>query len=117
MQEEIDPEVGQSEIVAMRKEIHRMELMFDQLRKKQQDGYWRVYEPRWPKSADGKYYWKSDTSSDELDGHYFFYPRYYDLVAETEKEKSTVREIVRANIDHLISHDFSMHDHAGKRSK
>ena len=29
----------------------------DQLRKKQQDGYWRVYEPRWPKSADGKYYW------------------------------------------------------------
>jgi hypothetical protein len=34
MQEEIDPEVGQSEIVAMRKEIHRMELMFDQLRKK-----------------------------------------------------------------------------------
>ena len=86
----------------------------DQLRKKQQDGYWRVYEPRWPKSADGKYYWKSDTSSDELDGHYFFYPLYYDLVAETEKEKSAVRDIVRANIDHLISHDFSMHDHAGK---
>jgi hypothetical protein len=37
MQEEIDPEVGQSEIVAMRKEIHRMELMFDQLRKKQEE--------------------------------------------------------------------------------
>ena len=82
--------------------------------RKSRDGYWRVYEPRWPKSADGKYYWKSDTSSDELDGHYFFYPLYYDLVAETEDEKSAVREIVRANIDHLISHDFSMHDHAGK---
>jgi hypothetical protein len=82
--------------------------------RKGKDGYWRVYEPRWPKSADGKYYWKSDTSSDELDGHYFFYPLYYDLVAETEAEKSAVREVVRANIDHLIRHDFSMHDHAGK---
>lgn len=82
--------------------------------RKERDGYWRVYEPRWPKSADGKYYWKSDTSSDELDGHYFFYPLYYDLVADTEEEKSAAREIVRANIDHLIAHDFSMHDHAGK---
>ena len=81
---------------------------------KERDAYWRVYEPRWPKSADGRYYWKSDTSSDELDGHYFFYPLYYDLVAEAEEEKSIVREIVRANIDHLIRHEFSMHDHAGK---
>ncbi|MEO2045820.1 MAG: hypothetical protein ABGX16_04530 [Pirellulales bacterium] len=83
-------------------------------KQKEEDKYWRVYEPRWPKSADGKYYWKSDTGSDELDGHYFFYPLYYDLVAETEEEKSLVREVVRANIDHLIKHDFSMHDHAGK---
>ena len=82
--------------------------------REERDGYWRIYEPRWPKSADGRYYWKSDTSSDELDGHYFFYPLYYDLVADTEAEKSAVREIVRANIDHLIRHDFSMHDHAGK---
>jgi chromosome segregation ATPase len=37
MQEEVDPTIGQSEIVAMRKEIHRMELMYDQLRKKQEE--------------------------------------------------------------------------------
>lgn len=85
-----------------------------QRQKQREDGLWRVYSPRWPKSADGEYYWKSDTSSDELDGHYFFYPLYYDLVAETEAEKSEVREIVRANIDHLIAHDFSLHDHAGR---
>jgi hypothetical protein len=29
------------------------------------DKLWKVYEPRWPKSADGKWFWKSDTSSDE----------------------------------------------------
>jgi hypothetical protein len=78
------------------------------------DRQWRVYEPRWPKSGDGQWYWKSDTSSDELDGHYFFYALYYDLVAETEQQKADVRDVVRANVDHLISHDFSMHDHAGR---
>jgi len=81
---------------------------------RKRDKMWRVYEPRWPLSADGKWYWKSDTSSDELDGHYFFYAAYYDLVAETEAEKAAVREVVRANIDHLIAHDFSLHDHAGR---
>lgn len=77
------------------------------------DGLWKVYEPRWPKSADGKWYWKSDTSSDELDGHYFFYPLYYDLVADTEEEKARVREVVRDLTDHLIRHDYNLIDHDG----
>lgn len=78
------------------------------------DKLWKVYEPRWPKSADGKWYWKSDTSSDELDGHYFFYPAYYDLVAETEAEQERVREVVRDLTDHLIDHGFRLIDHDGK---
>lgn len=84
-------------------------------RKRQQSGdrMWRAYTPRWPTTEDGRYYWKSDTSSDELDGHYFFYGLYYDLVADTEQERERVREIVRDNIDHLIAHDFRLHDHAG----
>lgn len=77
------------------------------------DTLWKVYEPRWPKSADGKWYWKSDTSSDEIDGHYFFYPLYYDLVADTEEERERVREVVRDLTDHLISHDYSLVDHDG----
>ncbi len=77
------------------------------------DALWRIYEPRWPTTGDGRYYWKSDTSSDELDGHYFFYALYYDLVADTEEEKERVRELVRDNADHLLAHDYCMHDHAG----
>ncbi len=77
------------------------------------DSLWKVYEPRWPKSADGKWYWKSDTSSDELDGHYFFYPLYYDLVADTEEEKARVREVVRDLTDHLIEHGFNLVDFDG----
>jgi hypothetical protein len=46
------------------------------------DRLWKVFQPRWPLSADGQWYWKTDTSSDELDGHYFFLPLYYDLVAD-----------------------------------
>lgn len=36
MQEALDPTVGQSEISSLKKEIHRMELRLDELRKKQE---------------------------------------------------------------------------------
>lgn len=78
------------------------------------DALWKVYENRWPVSADGEWYWKSDTSSDELDGHYFFYPAYYDLCADTEEEKERVREVVRDLTDHLVKHNFQLIDHDGK---
>lgn len=83
----------------------------------QHDRLWKAYEPRWPKSADGKWYWKSDTSSDELDGHFFFYPAYYDLVADTEAERERVREVVRDLADHLLAHDFTLVDHDGKPTR
>lgn len=77
------------------------------------DLLWKVYEPRWPKTGDGKWYWKSDTSSDELDGHFFFYPLYYDLVAETDEEKAVVRQVMQDIMDHLIDHDFNLVDFDG----
>ena len=88
-------------------------IVMDQINRFRKDGdkLWKVYEPRWPISADGKWFWKSDTSSDELDGHYFFYPAYYDLVADTEEEKERVREVVRDLTDHMIKHGFNLVDH------
>ncbi|MBX3177187.1 MAG: hypothetical protein KF886_07505 [Candidatus Hydrogenedentes bacterium] len=85
----------------------------DRQHQQTQDSAWKVYEPRWPKSGDGKWYWKSDTSSDELDGHYYFYPLYYDLVADTEEEKERVREVVRDLTDHIIAHNYTLTDHDG----
>ena len=81
------------------------------------DKLWKVYEPRWPKSADGKWYWKSDTSSDELDGHYFFYPLYYDLCADTDAERERVREVVRDLTDHFLTHNYALIDHDGKPTR
>lgn len=85
----------------------------DRRTQQQHDRLWKVYEPRWPRSADGRWYWKSDTSSDELDGHYFFYAAYYDLVAESETERDRVRDVVRDLTDHLVDHDFCLVDHDG----
>jgi hypothetical protein len=77
------------------------------------DHLWKVLSPRWPKSADGKWYWKTDTSSDELDGHYFFYAQYYDLVAETPKEKEDVQRLVREITDHILEHNYALVDWDG----
>jgi len=81
------------------------------------DSLWKIIEPRWPTSEDGKWYWKTDTSSDELDGHFFFYALYYDLVAETPEEKEEVRAHVGALATHLVDHDFCLVDHDGKPTR
>jgi hypothetical protein len=81
------------------------------------DKLWKAYEPRWPKSADGKWFWKSDTSSDELDGHYFLYGLYFEFCADTDAEKARVREVVRDVTDHLLTHDFALIDHDGRPTR
>ncbi len=81
------------------------------------DPLWKVIAPRWPTSEDGKWYWKCDTSSDELDGHFFLYAVYYDLVAESESEKKSVREVVTAIVDHLMAHDYELIDHDGQPTR
>jgi hypothetical protein len=78
------------------------------------DRKWKVIHPRWPKSADGEWYYKVDTSSDELDGHYFFNALYYDLVAETEEEKQRVRDVVAGMTDHFLENGFNLVDWDGK---
>jgi hypothetical protein len=89
----------------------------DAQRRATEDALWKVITPRWPVSADGKWYWKTDESSDELDGHFFFYALYYDLVADTEEERSRVREHVAAVVGHLIDHNFQLVDHDGKPTR
>lgn len=82
-------------------------------KKAEDDALWKTIDPRWPVSADGEWYWKSDTSSDELDGHFFFYGIYYDHVAETGEEKAEIREVVDRVAGHLVDHDFQLVDHDG----
>jgi len=84
--------------------------------RQKEDALWKVITPRWPVSEDGEWYWKSDTSSDELDGHYFFYGVFYDHVANDD-EKAQVRERVAEITDHLVSQGFNLVDHDGKPTR
>lgn len=63
------------------------------------------YGGEWYKSADGKWWWKGDTSSDELDGHYFAYAVYYNCAA-TEEQKEIIRGYVQKITDHLLDHGY-----------
>ncbi len=89
----------------------------DRRRQKDRDAAWKVITPRWPRSADGQWYWKSDTSSDELDGHYFFFALYHDLVARDAAEKAEVAAVVRRITDHLLAHDYTLIDHDGTATR
>lgn len=73
-------------------------------------------EVRWHKSADGKWLWKGDASSDEWCGHMMGYYMYYKLAAD-EDEKVLIRKHVAALVDHLIAHNFSMMDVDGKHTR
>ena len=83
----------------------------DRAKSEEHDSLWKMIDPRWPVSEDGKWYWKTDTSSDELDGHFFFYGLYYDLVAGTNEERDPVKKHVAAIANHLIDHGFQLVDH------
>ena len=65
----------------------------------------KKYGGEWHRSADSKWWWKGDTSSDELDGHYFAYAVYYDLAAD-EREREEIRGYVARITDHILDHGY-----------
>jgi hypothetical protein len=67
-------------------------------------------------SPDGPWEWKGDTSSDELDGHYFGLSIFYDLVAD-DAQKQEIREVIERITDHLIDHGFLLIDLDGKPTR
>ncbi|MBL9125399.1 MAG: hypothetical protein JNG90_17305, partial [Planctomycetaceae bacterium] len=76
----------------------------------------KMFGGEWHQSADGKWWWKGDTSSDELDGHYFAYPIYYDLCA-TPEEKKEIQAVVARITDHLIDHGYYYVGPSGKPTR
>lgn len=67
----------------------------------------------WYKSPTHPGIWcKGDTSSDELDGHYFAWYLYHDLVAD-EAEKQEIAGVVRRVTDWIIQNNLTLVDHTG----
>jgi hypothetical protein len=59
---------------------------------------------------------KGDTSSDEMDGHYFAWFVYYNLVAD-EAEKKEIRAVVKAVTDNIVQHDLTLVGHTGRKTR
>jgi hypothetical protein len=70
----------------------------------------------WHDTADRQWRWKGDTSSDEIVGHYFVYPIYYDLVAE-ESEKPALRAVVERITNHILDNNYQLIGPGGKRTR
>ena len=73
---------------------------------------------QWQPTPDGKMYWKSDTSSDEIDGHYLAFFTFYEHIAQyDDAERKVLVRQVRALTDHLVDNGYQLIDYHGKRTK
>ena len=81
----------------------------DNPREKRVENMWRL-------SADGKWRWKGDTSSDEITGHMYGYLFYHDLVAD-DAEKKRVSDLVCRIVDYIIAGDYNLVDIDGNHTK
>lgn len=61
----------------------------------------------WHWTQDGNYYWKGDTSSDEIVGHFFMYGVAHDSLPDGGLKRRVV-EAARRVMDHIIEHDYKL---------
>ncbi len=78
----------------------------------------KIPQPNWhPVEWKGKkYYWKDDTSSDEITGHMFGFPLYYDICAKTEEEKAEVASYAGAVMSYIVDKGLVLIDLDGAKT-
>ena len=59
----------------------------------------------WCLTPDGRWRWKSTTSSDESCGHFFVYALFADIVPDTAWRNRAIHQI-KIEMDHIIDHDW-----------
>ncbi|MFN7996228.1 MAG: hypothetical protein U0Q18_21635 [Bryobacteraceae bacterium] len=74
------------------------------------------HDGQWHWTSDGKYYWKGDTSSDEIAGHFFAYAAAYDLLPDPALKRH-IAETARRIIDHILDHGYELIDVTGKPTR
>jgi hypothetical protein len=74
--------------------------------------------PQWRPTPDGKMYWKSDTSSDEIDGHFFAFYTYWTHIAKDDpEERDLCIKQVRSVMDYILQNNYQLIDWTGKRTR
>lgn len=74
------------------------------------------YAAEWHDTADGRFEWKGDTSSDELCSHFYALTLFLDLVAEGPEIQQAKTHIARV-ADHLIRNRWQLVDVDGKPTR
>ncbi len=68
---------------------------------------------QWHWTKDGNYYWKGDTSSDEIVGHFFLYSVATDLLPNSGLKLHIAQTTARI-MDHILDHGYYLIDVTGK---
>lgn len=71
---------------------------------------------KWYPTKDGKWFWKGDTSSDEVDAHFYAVSLFYDLVAEG-KEKDMAKEHLKRIATYIMDNGWVLNDMDGKPTR
>ena len=71
---------------------------------------------KWYDSEDGLWQWKGDTSSDEVNAHYYSVSLFHDLVANNEEKKLAADHLGRI-AKHIIDNGWVLRDMDGKPTR
>ncbi|MFH1529853.1 MAG: hypothetical protein ABIK09_03855 [Pseudomonadota bacterium] len=84
----------------------------DLFAQKATESNWHLVE--WTDGHD--YYWKDDTSSDEITGHFYGYPLYYDLCAKDDGEREEIAGYAAAIASYIIDGGLQLIDLDGVKT-
>jgi hypothetical protein len=71
---------------------------------------------KWYPTKDGKWFWKGDTSSDEVTSHFFAVSLFYDLVADG-RDKEAAAEHLRRIASYIMDNGWVLNDIDGKPTR
>ena len=71
---------------------------------------------KWYPTDDGKWYWKGDTSSDEVIAHFYAVSLFHDLVAEGEEKELAEKHIDRI-ASYIVDNGWVLKDMDGKPTR
>jgi hypothetical protein len=71
---------------------------------------------KWVATKDGRWMWKGDTSSDEVNGHFYAVSLFHDLVARGDEKKRAAGHLARIT-KHIIDNGWVLRDVDGKPTR
>lgn len=73
---------------------------------------------QWRLTPDGTLLWKSDTSNDEIDGHFFAFYVYWEHIAKHDpKEAELIKKQASTIMNYIVDNNYQLIDWDGERTK